>query len=55
MPTESAAPIVGVDWGTTHRRAYTIASSGECAREMSDSEGAMACKGRFPAALTTAL
>jgi 2-dehydro-3-deoxygalactonokinase len=55
MPTESAAPIVGVDWGTTHRRAYVITSSGECVREMSDSDGAMACKGRFPTALTAAL
>ncbi|TAH10289.1 MAG: 2-dehydro-3-deoxygalactonokinase [Curvibacter sp.] len=55
MAANPDVSIVGVDWGTTHRRAYALRSDGQCARESSDSEGALACKGRFPAALNTAL
>jgi 2-dehydro-3-deoxygalactonokinase len=43
--------VVGVDWGTTHRRAYVLNAEGECAQEHSDSEGALACKDRFSDAL----
>jgi 2-dehydro-3-deoxygalactonokinase len=55
MAANPAVSIVGVDWGTTHRRAYAITGDGQCAREVSDSDGALACKGRFPAALDSAL
>lgn len=47
--------VVGVDWGTTHRRAYTLNADGECVHEHTDSEGALACKGRFPSALADLL
>mgnify|MGYP006958844599 CR=1 FL=1 len=30
MSLKPTASIVGVDWGTTHRRAYAISPSGEC-------------------------
>ena len=43
--------VVGVDWGTTHRRAYGLNQNGQCVAEYSDDEGALACKGRFPQAL----
>lgn len=55
MSTNSEASIVGVDWGTTHRRAYAIGAQGQLLREISDADGALACKGRFPTALDAAL
>jgi 2-dehydro-3-deoxygalactonokinase len=48
-------PIVGLDWGTTHRRAYVVDAQGVCVQELSDDDGALACKGRFPQALQSAL
>jgi 2-dehydro-3-deoxygalactonokinase len=51
MTAHSAIEVVGVDWGTTHRRAYGLDASGRCVAERADGEGALACKGRFPAAL----
>jgi 2-dehydro-3-deoxygalactonokinase len=47
--------IVGLDWGTTHRRAYVVDAHGGCTQEWSDGDGALASKGRFPAALQAAL
>jgi 2-dehydro-3-deoxygalactonokinase len=47
----TAIAVVGVDWGTTHRRAYGLNPDGQCVAEYSDDEGALACKGRFPQAL----
>jgi len=44
--------LLGVDWGSTHRRAYVIDSQGQCIAEHSDAVGALQCKGRFPEALT---
>lgn len=55
MSLNSTTRIVGVDWGTTHRRAYSLSPQGDCLQEMHDSDGALACKGRFPQALTSAL
>jgi len=55
MAANSAVTIVGVDWGTTHRRAHAITGEGQLAREVSDADGALACKGRFPSALDAAL
>jgi 2-dehydro-3-deoxygalactonokinase len=39
--------VVGVDWGTTHRRAYGLNREGLCIAEHADGEGALASKGRF--------
>lgn len=47
--------FVGVDWGTTHRRAYAFNPEGICIRTLADNEGALACKGRFASALNTTL
>lgn len=51
MMQNTAIAVVGVDWGTTHRRAYGLNQDGACVAEYSDDEGALACKGRFPQAL----
>ena len=43
--------FIGIDWGTTHRRAALIASDGSLICERADGEGALACSGRFRASL----
>ena len=45
------AAFIGIDWGTTHRRASLIARDGALLSERADGEGALACKGRFRASL----
>ena len=55
MTHNAAISVVGVDWGTTHRRAYGLNKDGQCVAEYSDDEGALACKGRFPQALQAML
>jgi 2-dehydro-3-deoxygalactonokinase len=45
------AAFIGIDWGTTHRRATLIAADGTLVAERADGEGALACKGRFAASL----
>ena len=49
-PVKSAA-LVGIDWGTTHRRAYVLDAQGHCIRTHADTQGALASKGRFALAL----
>ena len=36
MTMSPTSAIVGVDWGTTHRRTYVIRPTGECIRESSE-------------------
>jgi 2-dehydro-3-deoxygalactonokinase len=43
--------FIGIDWGTTHRRAALIAADGALVSERADGDGALACKGRFRASL----
>jgi 2-dehydro-3-deoxygalactonokinase len=45
------AAIIGIDWGTTHRRAVLLSRSGDVLAEHADGEGALACTGRFRPAL----
>jgi len=45
------AAFIGIDWGTTHRRAALIDTGGALLAERADGEGALACKGRFGASL----
>ena len=45
------AAFIGIDWGTTHRRAALVADDGTLISERADGEGALACKGRFRASL----
>jgi 2-dehydro-3-deoxygalactonokinase len=51
MAVNSAIEVVGIDWGTTHRRAYGLNTDGVCVVELADDEGALACKGRFAESL----
>lgn len=46
MQIESGS-IVGIDWGTTNRRAYWIAADGSLIAEHDDEEGMLATSGRF--------
>jgi 2-dehydro-3-deoxygalactonokinase len=39
--------FIGIDWGTTHRRAALISHDGTLLSERTDGEGALACAGRF--------
>jgi 2-dehydro-3-deoxygalactonokinase len=55
MELNTAIAVVGVDWGTTHRRAYGLNQDGQCVAEYADDDGALACKGRFAQALQTLL
>jgi 2-dehydro-3-deoxygalactonokinase len=55
MAINAAIVVVGVDWGTTHRRAYGLNRDGQCVAEHADGEGALACKGRFKQALESLL
>ena len=44
--------FIGVDWGTTNRRAYRIDASGKCADEFEDGKGVLSVgNGAFPAAI----
>ena len=49
--TTMTPAFIGIDWGTTHRRAALIAADGTLVSERADGEGALACKGRFRASL----
>ena len=55
MTHTKTVAVVGVDWGTTHRRAYALDANGACVATFADSDGALACKGRFAPALGAAL
>ena len=49
--TTMTPAFIGIDWGTTHRRAALIAADGTLVSERADGEGALACKGRFRASM----
>ena len=60
MPSrDEDAALVGIDWGTTHRRALLVAADGRVLAEHADGEGALACAGlggrRFRASLEALL
>lgn len=55
MEVNTAIDVVGVDWGTTHRRSYGLNPAGQCVVEYADDEGALACKGRFAQSLQALL
>jgi len=46
-----ATGLIGIDWGTTHRRARLFDASGRVLARQNDSEGMLASRGRFPQAL----
>lgn len=39
--------LIGIDWGTTHRRAYLLDAQGMLQAELSDDQGMLASQGRF--------
>jgi len=55
MHATETCHTVAIDWGTTHRRAYALDTAGHCLSEQADADGALACKGRFPEALSSGL
>jgi 2-dehydro-3-deoxygalactonokinase len=55
MALNTSIEVVGVDWGTTHRRAYGLDANGLCVAEHADGEGALACQGRFAESLQALL
>lgn len=46
-----AGQILGIDWGTTNRRAYLVSTDGRCVRTHEDDRGMLAESGRFAASL----
>src|SRR6476620_4754729 len=47
--------FIGIDWGTTHRRAVLLGPRGEPIADHADTEGALTCAGRFRPALESLL
>ena len=47
--------LLGIDWGTSNRRAYLVDRDGRVLANYSDDQGALAVRGRFPAALAELL
>lgn len=47
--------LLGIDWGTSNRRAYLLDSSGHCIDRAEDGIGMLAAQGRFAAALSELL
>ena len=49
------AAFVGIDWGTTNRRAWLLDGNGHVLDSVRDHEGSLACRGRFAQSLQTLL
>jgi 2-dehydro-3-deoxygalactonokinase len=49
------AAFIGIDWGTTNRRAYRLAADGALLDSFGDDQGLLAAQGHFPEALATVL
>ena len=45
------ACLLGVDWGSSNRRAYVIGADGNCLRRYEDAQGAVAVRGHFAESL----
>ncbi|NEX59734.1 2-dehydro-3-deoxygalactonokinase [Noviherbaspirillum galbum] len=46
-PGTTAAPLLGIDWGTSNRRAYLLDERGELVRKHEDDAGILNVQGRF--------
>lgn len=55
MSMQDECPLVGVDWGTTHRRLYALGADAQLLGMVADGEGAAACRGRFAQSLASGL
>ena len=51
MPSD----LIGIDWGTTHRRARLFDAQGQVQARHNDDEGMLACQGRFQQSLSALL
>lgn len=49
--SESDTPVLGIDWGTTNRRAYQLDRAGNLLRQHADESGILAVAGNFESAL----
>lgn len=47
----AGASLLGIDWGTSNRRAYVVDDGGNCLLQHEDAQGALAARGRFADAL----
>ena len=47
--------FIGIDWGTTNRRAMLLGAAGELLDTRRDDQGSLACRGRFGPALQSLL
>lgn len=55
MTQHAECTLVGVDWGTTHRRLYALGTEGQPLGMAADGDGAAACHGRFAQSLAQGL
>lgn len=53
--TSPSPALVGIDWGTTNRRAWLLGHDGVPLAEVSDDQGVVAVRGRFEASLAELL
>jgi 2-dehydro-3-deoxygalactonokinase len=55
MDAAPAPALLGIDWGTSNRRAWWLADQGEVLAEHADDQGLLAAQGRFAASLDALL
>lgn len=53
--TSHPPALIGIDWGTSNRRAYLLDAQGALLGERADDQGLLACQGRFRASLDALL
>lgn len=51
VPQPMPRQLLGIDWGTSNRRAYVVQRGGPCLARQADGAGLLAVQGAFPAAL----
>lgn len=55
MRSAPGTPLLGIDWGTTNRRAYILGPEGDLVRHHTDESGILAVAGNFEKALSDLL
>ncbi len=55
MNSSAQPALLGIDWGTSNRRAWWLDAGGEVLAELSDDQGLLASQGRFAEALQSLL
>ena len=51
MNTTNTPALLGIDWGTSNRRAWWLNARGDVLAETADDQGLLACQGRFAEAM----